>query len=251
MADSDHDDDSDKSFDCSESSRSNNQVNDTHQSYVDGSVLSGRCRSRLCSVCKHCLQIKNDGHIRIHGPVKMPLSRIQSASTHLCMSETSVSPTYRDSPSSITIRSTDQTFNGPSGAKVIKRILRGCRDQAARKFATVLERVTASNSVETWLRLLHLHRRCFSILRRGGRRWSLTTLINRQIMDENDFIDHVCSRAENSGGGSSSRPPQKITSIHAIASRVSSKLEDRRRLQRCCSPSVLKRHLCTPQLLHH
>ena len=35
MADSDHDDDSDKSFDFSENRRSSNQVNDTHQSSVD------------------------------------------------------------------------------------------------------------------------------------------------------------------------------------------------------------------------
>ena len=168
------------------------------------------------------MPIKNDGLVRIHGPVncRCPGSNhppSSSSAPEVSASDSTLDPTPPSSSNPV-----DLSFKGPSGTKVIRRIPRGSRDLAARKFAYALDQVTSLNNVEAWLRLLQLPRKCFSVPRRCGKCWSLATIINRQIKDESDPPSYDRSPAS----GPDLHQAQPITSIHAIASRISCKLEE-------------------------
>ena len=65
--------------------------------------------------------------------------------------------------------------------KILKRIPRLSRVTAARKLADAVQQVVARNDVPSWARLLSFPKRCFGTPRRGGKRWSLATLVNRQV----------------------------------------------------------------------
>ena len=133
-----------------------------------------------CSKCKRSMPLRKDGIIRIHGPVRNrckgsrrpPYQMITPQSEPNCLTNT------RNNNSNV--------FGGASPPKVAKRIPRSCWDTASRKYAHVLNEITSLNALETWSRLLHFPRRCFQVPRRSGCRWNLSTLINKQIQEEND-----------------------------------------------------------------
>ena len=54
------------------------------------------------------------------------------------------------------------------------------------KLATILEDVVSKNDVTAWERLLHFSVRCLRTPARCGRNWSLATLVNRQLREEED-----------------------------------------------------------------
>lgn len=114
----------------------------------------------------------------------------------------------------------DPYLGKPPTVKTIKKIPRGSREKAARKFAEALEDVISTNSAMSWSRLVHLPGRCLSVPKRTGRRWNLTALINRQISEERD--PEPMERQSRAGFRNSSR----ISSLSAISKRVSCKLEE-------------------------
>ena len=132
-----------------------------------------------CSVCKCEIFLRKDGLIRIHGPVH---ARCMGSDRHPAPSSLDSCGRYSTSPASPTRRSQQYTdpqmmVTRPVPVKVIKKIPRGSRERAARKFADALENVISSNTLESWERLLHLPSRCFYVPKRSRRRWNLTSLI--------------------------------------------------------------------------
>ena len=125
--------------------RSNNRLNDANQYSLDGSVFTGRFRSPLCSVCKHSVPIKNDGLVCVHGPIKCHCPGFNQPPFVPPLSEDSATLTPGDAPLSFTLKDTTKVS---LGAKVIKKIPRGSRDQAACKFVDVLGQLAVENSVD-------------------------------------------------------------------------------------------------------
>ena len=68
--------------------------------------------------------------------------------------------------------------------RVLKRIPKASRVQAAKLLTQLLNKVTAENSKPAWERLMHFASRCFLHPNRGGiKSRSLATVINCQIRD--------------------------------------------------------------------
>ena len=62
---------------------------------------------------------------------------------------------------------------------------KGSREAASAKFCSILDKIVSTNNIEAWENLLLFPRRCLHIPKRSGQRWSLASLVNRQIADEN------------------------------------------------------------------
>ena len=153
----------------------------------DEQVVSHRAP---CSVCLRQMPLKKDGAVRVHGPVRCrclgsgkPPSSVAprppvpvSPPTH---------PTLPAGPRPLSSTATaDRNVFLPPRVKILKRVPKASRDQAARKLATVLNEVTSKNDVSAWICLLHFASHCFRAPRRGGQRWSLARHVNRQIGEE-------------------------------------------------------------------
>ena len=129
-------------------------------------------------------------------------------------------------------------------AWILKRIPRLSRPSAARKFAAIVEQVVSRNDVPAWDRLLQFPRRCLRLPQRGGKRWNLASLINKQVSEEsnnlNDPSHNVRSYGRKSGKSSKSRDVTE-----ALAARVSSKLEEgdyRGAVRLACSRDTIAEH---------
>ena len=70
----------------------------------------------------------------------------------------------------------------------MRRIPKGSREAASSKLCENFEEITRSNTIEVWERLLLLPRRCLYTPSRGGQRWSLASLVNKQIADEESLL---------------------------------------------------------------
>ena len=102
--------------------------------------------------------------------------------------------------------------------KVLRQIPRSSRDRGARKLAAILSDVMTTNSIAAWTRLIRLPKRCFRVPKRGGKRWSLSSLVNQQLIEEAD-VSPITSHA---------RPSTKryIDNISKLVTSVSIKLEE-------------------------
>ena len=181
---------------------------------VSNKTVSNKRTFAICSTCQREILLRKDGLIRIHGPVAARCPGSEQLPTTVPSSDVSPTPSCM-SPSG------DNTYlsvSRPVAVKVIKKIPRGCREKAARKFAEVLEDTISSNSIHSWSWLLYLPGRCLRVPKRGGRRWNLTSLINRQIAEERD--PPRTSLSGDSGDHS------RINSLQAISRRISTKLEE-------------------------
>ena len=126
--------------------------------------------------------------------------------------------------------------------KILKRIPRLSRVTASRKLASVVEQVVARNDIPSWTRLLSFSKKCLCTPRRGGKRWSLATLVNKQVSEESPNIElHAQGVTANPSGR---RPAfstnNNVDHMHQ-ATRISMKLEEgdyRGAVRLACSEDV-------------
>ena len=106
--------------------------------------------------------------------------------------------------------------------KMLKWIPRGFRKYAAEKLTSILSGVVSNNDHDSWLRLLQFSGRCLQVPMRqkGGRQSSLTSLVNKQLMEEVDLP--VYSRKPAKSGGKKC----SVDPLEYLAKRVSAKLEE-------------------------
>ena len=71
--------------------------------------------------------------------------------------------------------------NIPPRVPIIKRIPRASRYLAAQKFCSLLKSMVKENSLPSWERLLSFTSRSSFTPRQGVKRWSLSSLINKQL----------------------------------------------------------------------
>ena len=126
--------------------------------------------------------------------------------------------------------------------KVLKRIPCKSRITVARKLATLIEHVVSRNDIPSWSRLLQFPKKCLQIPPRGGKRWNLTSQVNKRVSQE-----HYCLISELSN----LEPPRRRaklrvrTPIEQLAARVSIKLEEsdyRGAVRLACSEDVIAEH---------
>jgi len=86
------------------------------------------------------------------------------------------------------------------------------------KLATVLEDVVSKNDVTAWERLLSV--RCLRTPAWCGRNWSLATLVNRQLSEEEDPPTIIPPSRRGKGKGKAK------DSMESLGCRVSEKLEE-------------------------
>ena len=105
--------------------------------------------------------------------------------------------------------------------RLIGRIPRGSRDQqASAKLTTILEGVVSSSCTATWERIFYFCVWCLRVPPRGGRRWSLVTLVNKQLhVREETHPSSLPTRQKGRGV----RPSDSTNSLRR---RVSTKLEE-------------------------
>ena len=65
----------------------------------------------------------------------------------------------------------------------IRRLPKASRRLAVEKFSALLEGVVRDNTPSSWVSLLLFTSNCLYSPRRGGRRWSLATIINKHLED--------------------------------------------------------------------
>lgn len=80
--------------------------------------------------------------------------------------------------------------------------------------------ISNSNNIDFWIRLLLFPKACLRVPSRGGQRWSLSTLLNRQISAETPPEPQCCAPRVSWKSSSVSED------MDHLAVRVSSKLEE-------------------------
>ena len=164
-----------------------------------------------------------------------------ASADHLVLAETTLVDSRQRSPSTQSrSQALDNTIGDRSGSavdldaevesllrflsqpsNVLKRIPRLSRVTAARKLAIVVEQVVSRNDLPSWSRLLSFPKKCLHTPRRGGKRWSLSNLVNRQVSQE--------SHEPPNSGLPDVQPPRNSRRrnwMEQLATRVSSKLEE-------------------------
>ena len=106
--------------------------------------------------------------------------------------------------------------------KLLKKLPRSSREQAAWKMAAILEEVILKNDITTWTRFLNFPKRGFKVPNRGRKRWSLAKHVNNQLVEENDPSSptYVNVSTHQFGKKHCSDP------LQLLASSVSTKLEE-------------------------
>ena len=142
--------------------------------------------SRSCVVCLHSMPLRNDGALRVHGPVT---SRCPGFGKH---PRSAPPPSMTPQPPQVHEHRTISSNHLPSvtllpRVRLLRRLLQTSCDHAASKFTTVLEDVNRSNNENAWMRLLNFPRQCFKVPERGGRQWNLARLVKQQLAEECDL----------------------------------------------------------------
>ena len=107
--------------------------------------------------------------------------------------------------------------------KVLKRVPRKSRLTVARKLTSLIEQVVARNDIPSSTRLMSFPKMCLATPSRGGKRWNLASLVNKQVLQEPGSLTTSVPTVQ------SLRRSEKCTmnkSIDQLATRVSSKLEE-------------------------
>ena len=187
-----------------------------------------------CAVCGRLISVTAAGLVRLHGPLcsRCPGSRQQPGPSP----GSRVSPSLSQQPhtpegiraaslpsSQISTHATD-TRQCPlplkCSAKILKRISRASREQAASKLARILDAIVSKSDYASWDRLLRFSTRCFHAAAKGAKRCSLASMVNRQLREEADPLPHQSTRSNRQPAKSSPNDPMAY-----LSSRVSSKLE--------------------------
>ena len=172
-----------------------------------------QCQS-LCAISRRPIATCSNGLIQLHGPVNS-----RCAGSHH-------SPIFHSTPHDGSTSNSSQSQTGPPTSfpppnqlvKVLKRIPKASRASCARKLTSILEAVVASNDQASWHRLLSFPKRCLRTPLRGGKHWSLSSIINKQLNEESDLSTGKSLPRRNLN------PPHDLAKTSA--SGVSSKLEE-------------------------
>ena len=130
--------------------------------------------------------------------------------------------------------------------KVLKRIPRLSRVTASRKLVSVGEQVVARNDIQSWTRLLSFPKKCLFTTQRGGKCWSLVTLVNKLVSKESPNIElHAQGVTDNPSG----RCPVFNTrnNVNHQATRISMKLKEgdyRGAVRLACNEDVFAEYNC-------
>ena len=176
----------------------------------------------FCSVCRRSISVTNAGLVRVHGPIRARCLGSSLPPVSAGALSLPPQPSQPEQPAPPTSSNSGLCF--PSRTKVIKRIPKSSRLQAAKKLAGILKDVVTSNDVPSWLRLFHFSPRCFHAPRRGGRRWSLVSAISSQLSAESDPPSSLPQSSKNSRPGNHHSSPSDADD--SLAMKVSSKLEE-------------------------
>ena len=122
------------------------------------------------AVCKCPMPLKMDGAICVHKPIR-----------HHCLALKLLLP--RPLLNHVTSLVTSSVLSSDSSkincppvqvypcVKLLKKLPRSSREQAAWKMAGILEEVILKNDITTWTRFLNFLKRSFRVPNRGGKRW--------------------------------------------------------------------------------
>ena len=134
------------------------------------------------------------GLVRAHGPLSNrcpgsnePPARTQRADVQLSpqrADDVQLSPP--EAPVSSPAGSESSTNFSFRPGKILKRVPRASREQCLTKLSNLLESVVANNNLASWERLMRFPTRCLRVPSRCGRRWSLATMVNKQLSKEED-----------------------------------------------------------------
>ena len=183
---------------------------------------TGSTRSE-CPNCHGFFQVTSSGLLRAHGPAH---NRCPGSSTSVPTAESNLphsAPVLSapDPPlpaNTIPLVSPSELFKEHQ-PQVIRRIPKGSRDSASQKLCEILGDVLSNNSIEAWMRLLMFPSRCLRIPTRSGRRWSLSSSVNKQIADEASLSP---TRRPHRSARQSSQP----NSPEFLSHKISQKLEE-------------------------
>ena len=196
-------------------------------------AVSDRYRSSnrrvTCPMCGRSMPVTKAGVFRIHGPLSnrcqgsgmlppdsgpgvLGVSSAQATTDQLPQLPQSAQPSSNCTTTLLGEFSKSLYRN----VRVLKRIPRASRQLAASKLASVLDSVTEHNDDASWDRLFKFSVRCFAVPKRGGKRRSLATLVNRQVQVEGDQPTECTTQ------------PSRRTSdpLRMLSKRVSAKLEE-------------------------
>ena len=182
----------------------------------------------ICSVCLRSFSVTSTGLVRAHGPLSCRCSgsnQPPAPARRPGASPAATAPRGDDAQLSPPVSAPTVPSNSESSppfsfrpSKILKRIPRASREQCLSKLATILEGVVTSNSLASWERLIKFPARCLRIPSRCGRRWSLATMVNRQLIEEED--------PPPTPKKPSRRRVAKNDPIESLGKRVSAKLEE-------------------------
>ena len=192
----------------------------------------------VCSVCSRSIFFNADGLIRPHGPVqkccpgshKLPASSGSHDLLASCPSKAIPSRVPRaPSATSIDLPFCPSTDSSPCPSahlpsrvtvKILKWIPKASRLRAGQKLSNILEDIVEKNDHASWTPLFCFGRRCLRAPWRGGeKRFSLATLVNKQLDAEPNLcdVDDCCSKGPQ---------PLRRDSIESLTACVSSKVEE-------------------------
>jgi len=185
----------------------------------------------VCNICLRSFSLTSAGLVRTHGPVNSRCPGSQQQPGRQSTSTLTPSTSSGSPPSSFPTSSSPGILDDPlgfsmpplHGVKILKRIPRGSREQALGKLGGILEGVIGNNTLSSWERLFRFTGRCLRVPTRGGRRWSLATMVNKQLREEEDAPAvkiHHGGKGKKRGGAS----PDDL--LVALGKRVSVKLEE-------------------------
>ena len=150
-------------------------------------LINGRC------ICFKFFRASANGLLRLHGPQScccpgshLPVLRVQPSVSAMIKDAEPPSPTVastiQSSPLPPPVVQQSTTFSLSSNKRVptIRRIPKASRRLAVEKFSTLLG-VVKDNSLSSWVSLLSFANNCLYSPRRGGKRWSFATIINKQL----------------------------------------------------------------------
>ena len=183
-----------------------------------------------CPACSRSMPVTKAGSIRVHGPLgnRCVGSGMYPSSAPNTVVGTPTAPANSAEPtpsSEEPSRPASASEIPPTGSfvKILKRIPKASREQCGKKLASILDACVEKNDHTVWDRLLRFSSRCLRAPRRGGKRRSLASAINKQLNEEVDdpSITSAATASHRRVGKSPSQDPTKY-----LATRVSLKLEE-------------------------
>ena len=184
----------------------------------------------MCCVCLRGFSLTSAGHVRVDGLVHSqcqgsgqllrPVSQRPSAGCAQPRSSLSTTPCDNPhlQPSPLTPRVGLQSIQP---VKILRRILRGARQQCLLKCCTILDEVVNINSVAAWEHLLHFPTHCLQVPLHSRGHSSLATQVKNQLNDEADPVPAQTKREREN-----CHRCTEEDALQCLSRRVASKLEE-------------------------